>query len=293
MTNPSRLRCSPSFPHATRFARTPHGALAYFDAGQASYGEPLVFVHGLGGDFTHFEHLARDLARDHRVIGVDMPGCGGSCKPSRRHTIRGYAEALLALLDHLGLPRATLVGHSAGAQVCAAAAALAPARAARLVLINASGLRGYPAPMRWAARALFREVLLEPVLLRSADWILANVFARDNAHTRKFHREATGRPRYPLLPEMSKVFHDLVPDLMTPTVVRSADRLAMPTLVVWGRQDRLVPLATVERATRALPDARLVVIDRCGHMPIIEAPEETLAAIRSFLGAQARDCVAA
>ena len=75
---------SQSFPYPTRFAHMTDGPVAYFDEGA---GEALVFVHGLVGDFTHFEHVVPGFAASHRVAGIDLPGCGLSCKPlSKQHS---------------------------------------------------------------------------------------------------------------------------------------------------------------------------------------------------------------
>lgn len=273
-------RRSKTFPYVTRYAKTPHGPVAYFDEGT---GPAIIFVHGLAGDFTHFEHTAPAFAKDHRVIGVDMPGCGISCKPDTKHSIRGYAATILDLMDQLGIARATLVGHSAGGQIVAEAAAMAPSRIDRLVMINAAGLRSYAPPLRWLARALFRPALLQRVLEPAARPILTQVFHGKNHYTEKFIVDSIERPQHPLLGEIAKVFHDLTPDLLSPSIVANARMLTMPSMLIWGSEDRLVPLAGVRRAAAALPDCRLEVISQCGHMPIIERPELTVALIRSFL----------
>lgn len=281
---------SKTFPYATRYVDTPQGPVAFFDEGT---GPAMIFVHGLGGDFTHFEFVAPAFASQYRVIGIDMPGCGLSCKPSARQSIRGYATTVLRVMDHLGLRCATLVGHSAGGQVVADAAVLAPSRVERLVLINAAGLRDYWVPLRLLARAILRPALLERVLEPAARPILSQVFHGRNVYTEKFIADSLNRPQQPLLGELAKVFHDLAPDLLSPSVVSNASRLTMPTLVIWGSKDRLVPLATVRRATAALPNARLEVIHHCGHMPIIEQPETTVALMRAFLAGERSERVAA
>jgi pimeloyl-ACP methyl ester carboxylesterase len=267
-----------TFPYATRFIDTPHGRIACFDEGE---GPPVVLVHGLGGDFTHFEYVAPAL-REFRLIGMDMPGCGESCKPATRHTIERYAQATLDALTALGIERATLIGHSAGGLVCTQAALLAPDRVDRLILINSAGLRGYSFPERLVARALFRPWILRILLRANAHRILGRAFGERNEHTRKFAKDVIGNPRA-TLPDLCKVFADLIPDLLMPTVAQNGHRLTMPTYIIWGARDRLVPLATVERAAGKVPRARLEVLASCGHMPMIERPAETAALLLSFL----------
>ncbi len=270
---------------ATRRAETRLGPVAFFDEGR---GHPLVFVHGLVGTRGHFTHVVPAFLDTHRVIGVDMPGCGESHKPKARLSIRAYAETLLELLSGLGIEKATLVGHSAGGQVVATAALLAPERALRLTLINSAGMRSYPFVSRMAGRALMRPWLVSRLLGVSSKWILDQVFhQKKNQFVDQFVEESTSGRRDPharrqTLREMGKVFHDLAPDLLTPTVKEGASKLAMPTLIVWGDRDRLVPLAAVRHIAARFPRARLEVIRDCGHMPMIEEPERTIELMKKF-----------
>jgi len=258
------------------------GEVAYFDAGE---GEPLVFVHGLVSDFTHFEHIALPLSRHFRVAGLDLPGCGISCKPSDRHSIHGYAETLLSWLESRGLTSATLVGHSAGGQIVAEATRLSPKIARRLVLLGASGMRRFPPIASVAARAIFQPWLLSRTLDRLALPILDQVFVTRNAYTEKFVKDALDRPIHPTIDEMAKVFHDLVPDLLEPTILENVDRFQMPVLIVWGDRDRLIPRKSVEAVARRLPNVMLKIIPGCGHMPMIECPDTVVRAIEEFCGA--------
>ena len=268
------------FPYATKHVETASGRIACFDEGR---GPAIVFVHGLGGDYTHFEHIAPAFADRYRVIGVDMPGCGDSCKPSRRLSVRHYATVLLDLLTTLGIEDATLVGHSAGGLVCATAALMAPDRIDHLVLINSAGFRHYSLPMRIAAKIVMRRPVIDLLLIASAYQILKYVFHDHNDFTRKFAEDNIHRPRDARLRDIAKVMQDLIPDLMHATLVEHAHKLGIPTLLIWGKQDRLAPIGNVRRAAAQLRWGRLEVLDGCGHMPIIEKPRETIALLLSFL----------
>jgi pimeloyl-ACP methyl ester carboxylesterase len=276
-----RLR-SKTFPYPGRQALLPSARVSFFDAGRRG-GDAMVFIHGLGGDFSHYEHVAPAFAGDHRIIGIDMPGCGASGPVAPRHSIERYADVVQELLTYLRVPRATLIGHSAGGQVVATVAARSPHLVTRLVLINTAGLRSYHRATRSFARALFQPALLNAVLPPASPHILANVFHTRNAYTEKFVVDSTQRPHHPLLRNMARVFHDLMPDLLEPTVVRHAPMLDLPVLLLWGGRDRLVPLESVEHVARLFPRAKLEVRHDCGHMPIIEHPEWTVARIREFL----------
>lgn len=279
---------SESFPYAVRHARTHAGQIAFFDEGQ---GPPVVLVHGLGGDCTHFEHLAPLLADRFRLVGLDLPGSGLSPRP-RGRLLHEQARAVLALLDHLRIERAALVGHSAGGLVCTRAAVAEPGRVERLVLMSSAGFRGYPTWMRWLARASLRPPLLRTILPFGAVPLLDLVFHGRNEFTRKFVRDSVDQHR-DHLPNMAETFHRLLPDLMVAGVVAAAERLLAPVMVIWGESDRLVPPRGVRRVLAAQPSWRLEMLAECGHMPHIERPHETAAALLDFLDARVAEVVRA
>jgi pimeloyl-ACP methyl ester carboxylesterase len=271
---------SQSFPFQTRFAHLSDGPVAYFDEGQ---GEPLLFIHGLVGDFTHFEHVAPTFAKSHRVAGLDLPGCGISCKPLSRHTVEGYARTVLDWMSALGMEKATLVGHSAGGMVSAMTAVLAPHRVERVVLLSPAGLRRYSRPIRFLARTVIRPRLLNATLERLAMPMLNQVFATRNEYTEKFIADALNRPTHPTLTEMAKVFHDLMPDLVSPAVLDRAREIRAPMLVVWGERDKLICRNAVDEVASVLPSTTFKKVTQCGHMPMIERPAEVIDSLRDFL----------
>lgn len=245
----------------------------------------MVFVHGLVGDFTHFEHLVKPLSRRFRVAGLDLPGCGISYKPTTRHSIENYAETLLEWMDARSIERATLVGHSAGGQVVAEVALRASGRVTRLALIGSAGMRRYPRLAPWVARALLQPWLLSRTLDRLAMPMLDHVFVARNEYTEKFVKDALDRPLHPTLDEMAKVFHDLAPDLLQPTILENTKNFRMPVLVVWGERDRLIPKESATRVAAELPRVIMRVIPGCGHLPMIECPDEVVRALDDFCSA--------
>ncbi len=275
---------SATFPYPTRRLRVRDGDVAYFDHGE---GPALLFVHGLVGDFTHFEHVATRLVETgHRVIGVDLPGCGASHKRRRRYDLAGYALDVLDVLDALRLDRVTLAGHSAGGAVVAEAALRAPDRVERLVLLSSAGLRTFAPGSEAAARALLRPWILERSLEHLAMPLLDLVLVDKNAYTEKFVRDALDRPKFPTLREMARVMADFVPELVRPTVLDRAHRFTLPVLVLWGDADRLVPPESASVLARRLPDATLRVLSSCGHMPMVERPETVAREISAFVASR-------
>jgi pimeloyl-ACP methyl ester carboxylesterase len=273
---------SRSFPFPTKRVRVRDGDVAYFDHGS---GPTVLFVHGLVGDFTHFEHVsARLVEAGFRVIGVDLPGCGASHKRRRRYDLDGYVRDVLDVIDALGLESVALAGHSAGGAVVADAALRASDRVERLVLISSAGLRSYGPLAPAAARTLIRPWWLERSLETLAMPLLDLVLVDENAYTRKFVRDSLNRPKQPTLREMARVMSDFVPDLVRPTILDRAAYFTMPVLVIWGEADRLVPPESARLLCARMPSVKLRMLTSCGHMPMIERPEAVAREIASFLG---------
>jgi len=274
---------SRTFPFPQWRADDPFGTV-YFDEGR---GRTVVFVHGLGGNITHWESLAPELARRHRVVGLDLVGCGASRKPHRDYTVGLLRDHLLGFLADRGISRATLVGHSLGGAVCLSAALARPDLVDRMVLIGAPGLAPFPRWMRWGAPLVLREGLLFPALQVGANWILDNVFVESatvNPHVRHF-RESSLRddPGYPNLRDFARVSATLCRDAVGLDYRGALPDLKAPVLAIWGDADRLTALPGAMASFRLIPRVSTAVLKGCGHMPMIERPEVVLDLIRRFL----------
>jgi pimeloyl-ACP methyl ester carboxylesterase len=274
---------SPSFPfpqwHADDEWRTVH-----FDEGE---GDPLVFVHGLGGNVTHWEHLAADLVRDHRVLGLDSLGAGATAKPPGRYTVDRLRDHLLAFLDDRGLDRVTLVGHSLGGTVCLAAALARPQLCRRLILVGAAGLAPLPAWMRLGAPFVLHRHLLFPALQLAANFILDHCFvtsADENPYVAHFRRSSLrDAPGYPHLRDFARVSATLCRDVVHRDYGPRLGELDCPVLALWGDADHLVALPGVEQALQRFRRARVEILPETGHLSMIERPREVLDHVRRFL----------
>ena len=279
---------SATFPYPTRFAEL-HAGTAFFDSGgpATSGGETLLCVHGLGANFTHFEHVAPPLAERHRVVGLDLPGCGESAQLAVserfRYSLRLYAETAVRLLDHLGIERAVWVGHSLGGGVTVEAALLHPDRVRGLVLIDSAGFHRYSRVVRFLGPRLLTPGLVSPLMERLAFRLLDQVFQDRNEYTEKFLADTRGKPHHPTVDEFAITACSLLPDLVGRHFLDRVEAIGQPTLVLWGDRDKLLSLAEAQVWSRRLPRGRLVVFRGCGHMPIVERPRQTVAAIEEFL----------
>ncbi|MGI5861404.1 MAG: alpha/beta fold hydrolase [Myxococcales bacterium] len=274
---------SPSFPFAQRRAYDPYRTV-YFDEGS---GPPLVFVHGLGGNVTHFEFVARELANDHRVAGLDLVGFGASAKPRVRYEIELLRDHLLAFLEERDLRGAVVVGHSLGGAVAVAAALERPDLMKGLVLLGAAGLAPLPWWMRLSAPLLLWELPLFYLLQLTAGLILDQVFVdspEENPYVRHF-RQASMQDRsgFPNLRDFARVSTTAVRALIRSDFSGRLQSLSVPVLALWGDSDKLVALPGVRESIERLPRSRLVVLERCGHLSMIERPREVVAEVRRFL----------
>ncbi len=262
---------------------------AYLTAGE---GPPLVLLHGHGESSGSWRWVLPALARAHRVYAPDFPGSGGSAKPAAyAHPPAFYSDFLADFLDALGLERAALVANSHGGLVALRLACAVPARVTALVLVDSSGLGreihpalvgltlpGYgEAAMAWLktplgaaqwAWGLAALVLARP-LLAPPEWLAQHYrLAQTPGHlegTLACLRGELG------LWGQREVFWD---ELL---------RLTMPTLVVWGAYDAVIPVSHASSAVERLPQGHLALIPDCGHVPHVERPDRFVAALGRFL----------
>ena len=247
-------------------------------------GPAIVLVHGFGGQTANFSELMPQLTEDHRVIAVDLKGFGYSERNARAGlSASDQVTMLRRLLDHLGVDRAVFVGHSMGGGIVQRFAATYPAAVDALVLIaSVSGEERLP-------RHLPPNVLLRPLLPLVAGFIAAR-FADGGFYDRSIvtpeMREEYVRPARikGFLDGMIAMVRDGRRD---PPIDWGA--ITMPVLLLYGAEDRVVPVSVAERIRRRTPQARLVVIERAAHLLIDERPRECADAIASFL----RDAVPA
>jgi pimeloyl-ACP methyl ester carboxylesterase len=276
-TGPGRLRF--------RRVATASGDVSVMTAG---VGEPVLLIHGLGATKGSFLPTVAALADSFRTIALDLPGFGDSYKPlGVPYHAPFFARAVVELMNALGLRRAHLVGNSMGGRVALEVGLRSPERVGRLVLLAPSlaWRRERPwAPLvrvlspqlglvqitpRWVVEAIVHRIL--PVA--QSRWVRAGVDEFLRAYLTPRGRVAfyaAARQIYLEEPHGSKGFWTRLAGLEP------------PALFVWGRHDGLVPIAFAAHVKRTLPSARHLELD-CGHVPQIERPAETHAAVAAFL----------
>jgi pimeloyl-ACP methyl ester carboxylesterase len=255
---------------------------------EAGHGTPVLAIHGLGGTKGSFLPTLSALANQFRVIAMDLPGFGDSDKPvGAPYDPRFFAGAVIDLLDALDLDRPHLVVNSLGGRVALEVGLREPDRVGRLALLAPSlaWRRNRPlAPLVRLVRPELGLVQLAPrpvvegivhrLIPGAADgWTAAGVDEFLRAYLTPAGRAAfyaAARHIYLEEPHGDDGFW---------TRLRT---LQPEALFVWGRRDRLVPLAFARHVTDALPDSQRVELD-CGHVPQVELPRQTHAAVSRFL----------
>lgn len=248
-------------------------------------GEPLVLLHGFGGSTYSWRRVGPELGRGYRVVAVDLNGFGWTQRPKEKeaYTLQGQSNLVLGVLDALGLERVHLAGHSYGGGLALWLAAHRPNRIASLILVD-STLPSYSTSRRrsWAALRPAVSLLLRTVLLRKA--FIRRGLERSVYDRRMITDEWVNAYLVRLKVEgATYAYRGLTAPVQGPPPKVELEGIRQPTLIVWGLQDALLASAYGSRAAEKIPRATFVGIDRCGHLPMEERPEEFLAAVRAFL----------
>jgi pimeloyl-ACP methyl ester carboxylesterase len=248
-------------------------------------GPAIVLLHGFASSIYTWKDVLPVLARDHDVVALDLPGFGQSdCPPDL--SFDEYPGIVAGLLDRLGLARATVVGNSMGGAVAAVMAAVRPDRVERLVLVDAAGFNLEEKQRPWPIRvlgsppiaAVLDHLPLRRLLVAAS---LEQVFFDDalvtderiDEYLEPMLRPPTPRALRSLLASRAgdpKAVQKLLPEVTA------------PALIIWGREDLWIPVRDADRFAAALHGSRVAVLDRCGHMPQEERPEEVARLIREF-----------
>ena len=251
----------------------------YYQGGSAS-GETLVLLHGFAADKDNWLRFSRHLTQDYRVIALDLPGFGDSDLPPGSYDVGTQAERLADILDAMGIQQAHVLGNSMGGQIAALFAARYPDRVRSLALFANAGIdsphkselyrlltNGAPNPLVVKQPQDFDNLLhfifVEPPYLpESLKRYLGERSMAKAAHYERVFKQLVERS-IPLEPELAKI--------------------QAPTLLLWGKQDRVLDVSSIEVMQPLLRKPSVVIMDNVGHAPMLERPEESALLYRQFL----------
>lgn len=251
---------------------------------RAGVGPAVVLLHGFGSSIYTWKDVLPGLAESRAVLALDLPGFGESDRP-RDLSFDSYPRVVLGLMDHLGIAQATLVGNSMGGAVATVIAGQTPGRVRGLVLIDAAGFNleesDRPFLIRLAGSRIGGLADRLPVRGKLLRLALHQVFHDPALVTEERYNEYLA----PLLrPGSTQAVLSLLHSrtLEPRLVAELAAKVKAPTLVLWGREDRWIPVAQADRFVAAIPGARKAVFDGCGHLPQEERPADVLRWLQEF-----------
>jgi 2-hydroxy-6-oxonona-2,4-dienedioate hydrolase len=250
-------------------------------------GPVVILLHGLADNVGVWDSTLPALSPRYRVIALDQIGFGKSDKPLLAYRPATFVDFLRGFLDALKIERASLVGSSLGGWVAARFTLAYPDSVDRLVLVDAAGYADL-------ARQLDRQTLNALRLGSREDlrrlgplaFFDPRYYQGDEAETSFLSERVTTGDGYTIERVMDAMIRG--EDVLD----RKVRAIGRPTLIVWGRADKLIPLSFAHRFHRDIKDSRLVIVDKCGHMPQVECADPFNAALLRFLdetGAAVRD----
>jgi pimeloyl-ACP methyl ester carboxylesterase len=232
-------------------------------------GETVVVLHGWGGRIESMGPVIACLERRFRVLAWDLPGFGEAPAPAGVWGSSDYSCWVTEVLRSRSEGQAHFLGHSFGGKVSLNVAAGEPSAVDKLILVDPSGLRSAPSTSAQLKRMLSRAARMAGRWGAPGRRLQELIYARVAS--------ADYRNAGPLRATFVKVVNEDVSGLLA--------RIAAPTLLLWGAQDRDVPLAHARTMERLIPDAGLVVLDPAGHFSYLDQPERFCRVVRHFLGA--------
>jgi pimeloyl-ACP methyl ester carboxylesterase len=252
-------------------------------------GEPIVFVHGISGSWQNWLENLPHFGRGRRAIALDLPGFGASPMPSWEIDMPAYGRLLHDFCEKLGIEEATVVGNSMGGFIAVEAVTAAPGHFERLVLVSAAGIVNTWNPEERAVATAWAWKVFGPHYARRSRFIVSRPRARELVF-RPFVRYPA-RLREDLLLEQiesglqrAEGFGDALHAVIRHDIRERLGEIEMPTMLVWGQSDRVIPMAAALSYHRRIPHSRLEIFERTGHVPQLERPARFNAVLDDFLG---------
>lgn len=254
-------------------------------------GDPILCLHGLGANTFTWRHLIKPFSETNQLILVDFRGFGASPKPYDTHySIEEHADGIYRMILRDDLHRLTLIGNSFGGGVALLVAIRLceqdSGRLSRLVLIDSGGYEEFlPGYLKLARSFMGGLMIYLPPAKAAARFVLrASYF-----DPKKISKEQVNAYALPTAsPGGRHAFLQTAKQCIPANISEIIPRLkniTAPTLILWGRQDKVIPLTVGELLHQAIPNSTLEVLEQCGHIPHEEKPEETIARISKFLRA--------
>ncbi len=246
-------------------------------------GVPVLLLCPAGRGLLHYRELF-GLRSRRRFIAVDLPGWGKADKPDVSYNQDYYVDWLRQFVDALGVDRPHLVGNSMGGQLAARLLAADPSCARSLSLI------AIPGNIAWWRRFLMPLFLSQRTIRNMRPWqfrrAMRQNFYRWPARAEEIVAKGVELSRGPDWPDYARCLARCLRTALAQDIAPVLARLGGPVLFIWGKQDRVCPVAALPALAARVADARSCVLEECGHFPPVERPRPTLDALEHFWGKQ-------
>jgi 2-hydroxy-6-oxonona-2,4-dienedioate hydrolase len=263
--------------------------IRYWDEGDSD--SILVLVHGFAANVEYWEKNIWVLAKKRRVIAVDLIGFGKSDKPKINYTLELFVDFLKSFLKELNIDKLDLMGHSMGGGVSTYFASKYPDKVNKLFLISSVGFDKYiPMAFRVLGLPIWGKLIFQPTRYTVGQAVRRFMYVKDSISEEfaenLYQLNKTKAAKYSLLKILTnyvslKGISNKILKLMKERVAK----LTMPVYVVWGKQDELLSVRGAAKAKELIPQAKVYLFDKCGHMPQLEYPAKFNELICSFLSA--------
>lgn len=272
-------------PAPSQFVEVAGMQVHYRDQGNPSDSLPLVLIHGTGASLHTFEAWTGELKKDRRVIRLDLPGYGLTGPfPDQNYALEHYVHFLHEFLKSIGIKRCILGGNSLGGQIAWQYTLAHSNQVDKLILIDAAGYpfssQSVPLAFRMARTPILKELFTVITPRSVVQSSVENVYGDASKVTQELV------DRYfdlSLRPGNRRAFIDRFAAKSDTTSYLKIPEITIPTLILWGQQDRLIPVENAYRFHRDLPNDTLVILNQSGHVPMEEHPEESLSAVFEFI----------
>ncbi len=250
------------------FITTPEGLQIYYQV--KGEGTALLLLHGWGGSSQNLHPLLNHFCRQFRVFSLDLPGFGRSSPPQQAWGSREYAQCLHQIQQQLGIERCHIIAHSFGGRIAIILAAQYPKTVSKLVLTGSAGLPPRRGP----------EYYLKVYLFKLSRQVLSLAGTSGQKMRQAIARRLGSTDYNSASPQMRSILVKMVNEDLTEFL----PRIKVPTLLVWGENDRATPLAMGKLMNKLIPGSQLLVLPGAGHFAHLEKTAEFCAAASDFLG---------
>ena len=257
----------------------------YWDIGQSDI--PVILVHGIITSVEYWERNVPELAKNHRVIAFDLIGFGKTDKPNITYNLDDFVHFLKLFLDQLNVTQCFLIGHSFGGSLCLKFTLDFPTKVKKLILVSSAGFsRKLPLNFRLLSLPLCNKLIYHATPKTIIHTIRQHIYDKNSLSDSFLERMYQLNHTYKAQRTLLKILQNSInlfgirKKTIEP-ITKHFSELKHPILIIWGKQDKLLPLKDVDQ--NLIPHARWYIFDKCGHLPQMEHADKFNRLVRDFL----------